>query len=199
MQMPRCAPLFVFLVFMGCESPHDKISRLQGELLTALGERDYFEIVAEKQKIRLPLPPAPELAAARKVKISEINLETYSMDSKKLNAEDQQRLQDLCGYLNQIVQRGNGAFFDPTKFVLAEVLSAQQTTGATEQILQKMPEYYAEVERRWQTPDPARAQVAAEQSIRVLEQLEKMGDRALSARLAVKDFMGLCHSAVLMQ
>lgn len=200
MSLPRYAILCFLLLFIACESPHDRISRLQTELLTALGERDYFEIKTGKQLARLPLPPSPELAQSRKLRVSEINLETHSFENEKLTDEDQKRLDQLCANLNEMVKRGDGAFFDPGKCVLNDDIRQKIEQGDLEYnniLLQKIPEYYAEVERRWQTPDPARARMAAERSLAVLDWLEKMGAASMPARLAVKDFICLCKSAVL--
>ena len=192
---------FCFLLsFAACESPHDKISRLQSELLTVLGEQDFYEIRTKKQTIRLPLPPSPELADARKQLVLDINLETYSFENENLSEPDQKRLNLLCTNLKEMVKRGNAAFFDPAKCVLTDELLKNLQSGdqsVLEVLCQKIPEYYAEVERRWQAPDPGRANVAATKSLLVLDDLEKIGDKASPARLAVKDFICLCHSAVL--
>jgi hypothetical protein len=177
-----------------------KSSRLQSELLSALGTRDFFEIKLGQQVLQLPLPPSPELAEARKIRVAEINLEAYSFDNEKLNKDDQQRLAQLSAQLNELVKRGNGAFFDPVKCVLGDVLRENLAAGNqqhTQILLDTIPAYYEEVARRWQLPDRKRSRSAAAESLLVLESLEKMGDQANPARLAVKDFICLCQSAVL--
>ncbi len=200
MSLPRAACLFLLFFLLACETPQAKISRLQSELLSALGTRDFFEIKLGQQVLQLPLPPSPELAEARKLRVSEINLETYSFDNEKLNKDDQQRLAQLSAQLNELVKRGNGAFFDPVKCVLGDVLRVNLAAGNqqhTQILLDTIPAYYEEVARRWQSPDRLRARSAAAESLLVLESLEKMGDHANPARLAVKDFICLCQSAVL--
>ncbi len=200
MFLPRCLVVVVLCLAVACESPNEKISRIQGELLTALGERDFFEVKLNEQVLKLPLPPAPDLAAARSAKISEIKVETYALEHANLNGTEKQRFEQLSVQLDAILKRGNGAFFDPTKCVLP--LESKDNPALTSPaflkiLLSKIPEYYAEVERCWQSPDPARARQAAAQSLLVLDWLEGLQEDATGARLAVKDFISLCHCAVL--
>lgn len=199
--MPRTILVFLLFACASCESPEERISRLQSELLKALGERDYFEIDLEKQKIRLPLPPSPELAEARKTRISELKKEADAFQRESLSDKARERLELLTAQLNEVVKRGAGAFFDPVKCVLsAEICDKLRKTGPeSDEMLQRLPAYYIEVERRWQIPDRARAQLAAEQSLLVLDQLESAGKHTLPVRLSVKDYIGLCRSSLLLR
>jgi hypothetical protein len=200
MFLPRCLVVVVLCLAVACESPNEKISRLQGELLTALGERDYFEIKWEKQSLKLPLPPEPALAAARSAKIVEINAETYAMEHANLNDKEKQRFEQLSVQLEAILKRGNGAFFDPTKCVLPlepKDNPALSNPAFLKILLAKIPEYYAEVERRWQLPDTVRAGQAAAQSLLVLDWLEEVPGDPTESRYAIKDFICLCQCAVL--
>lgn len=185
---------------VACENPNEKISRLQEELLTALGERDYFEIKWEKQSLKLPLPPEPALAAARSTKISEINTAVYSLEHASLNEKEKQRFEQLRVQLDAILKRGNGAFFDPVKCVIpyaSKETPALLNPAFQKILLGKIPEYYAEVERRWQTPDAARARQAAAESLLVLDWLDSLPGENVEPRWAVKDFICLCQCAVL--
>jgi hypothetical protein len=200
MFLPRCLVVVVVCLAVACESPNEKISRLQGELLTALGERDYFEIKLEEQSLNLPLPPEPALAAARSAKISEINTETYSLEHANLNGKEKQRFEQLSVQLDAILKRGNGAFFDPTRCVLPiewKDNPALAKPAFMKLLLAKIPEYYAEVERCWQSPDPVRARQAAAQSLLILDWLDELPYDNTSARMAIKDFICLCQCAVL--
>lgn len=200
MVLPRCLVVLVLCLAVACESPNEKISRLQGELLTALGERDYFEVKLEEQSLKLPLPPEPSLAAARSAKIAEINAETYTLEHANLKAKEKQRFEQLSVQLDAMLKRGNGAFFDPGKCVLpldTKESPALANPAFLKFFLGKIPEYYAEVERRWQSPDPARARMAAAQSLLVLDWLEGVPGDTTAPRLAIKDFICLCKCAVL--
>ena len=195
--MPKPSSVLWFSMFflMSCEGPHDKIARLQGELLSTLVARDYFEIKTGKQNIRLPLPLKPDLEISRANKISAINMETCSIYHEKLSANDQLRLSALCGQLNGILQDEKTALFDPTNCVLTDLLSQNTDPEFLNTLLPQIPIYYAEVERRWQIPSPAKARAAAEQSLQTLDLLELMGEQSAPASMAVKNFIGLCRSA----
>ena len=194
--MPRFSALIFILFLIACESPRDKITRLQSETLAAIGVRDSFEIKTKSKIYKLALPPTPEKAVECAGRISAIHLEANSLDLESLSATDQQRLRDLNAILTALVQAGNGSTFDPGKCVVADLLNDNNSGSTAKILLEKIPEYYAEVERRWQQPDKSRAQNAAQQSLRSLDILNEMGDDAFRAKLAVKDFIGMCQSAV---
>lgn len=194
--MLRYSVLLSFLFFAACESSQDKIFRLQSETLATLLVSDSFEIKTKSQTFKLVLPPAPENAALRAQRILAIRLEANSFDLESLSADEQQRLRDLNAILAALVHDGGGSAFDPTKCVVADLLKDNSNGNTTKILLQKIPEYYAEVERRWIPPNKARAQTAAQQSLQSLDILHEMGDEAYLARLAVKDFIGMCQSAV---
>ena len=194
MSLSRFVFILIILSLLSCESPPEKISRLQRETLNVFGAGDYFEVKSKTMTVRLPLPPEPSQAESWASRISEINLEAYSFDNERLSAEDQKRLQELNSQLSEIEQRGKGAFFDPNTCVLTEVLTENTDPKFSSLMLQKIPLYYAEVERRWQIPSRIQAQNAAKKSLQVLDLLDKMGDQSYLARLAVKDFIALCLS-----
>ncbi len=188
--------VLLFTLFLGaCESSQDKISRLQSETLAALLVSDSFEIKTKSQTFKLALPPTPEKAALRGQRILAIRQEASSFDSESLSPLEQERLRDLNAILAALVQGGNGSTFDPTKCVVADLLKDNPNGSTAKILLQKIPEYYAEVERRWITPNKARAHTAAQQSLQSLDILHEMGDEAYPASLAVKDFIGMCQSA----
>jgi hypothetical protein len=201
MKLPLRFCLFILLFLTACESTQDKITRLQSELLTALGERDCFEIKTDKKTWQLPLPPAPELLESRKIAITAIMKEAFFLHTKQLNPADKNRLMVLTNQLNAILATGNNVFFDPLKCVLPKDLCAvleSGDTGTAHILLQKIPEYYTEVERRWQKPDHMRAATAAGQSMAILDVLANTSGMTDPARMSVKDFICLCRSACLL-
>lgn len=199
--MPRYIPVILFFTvfFAACESSHEKISRLQSDFLMALEGGDFFEIPLGKEKLKLPLPPAPEMAAQRQKKIAALQGEAQGISTAGLSPEDQRRLTQLTAQLDEMVKRGGAVFFDPVRYDISGVLQENVPKGGnfTRILLEKIPAYYAEIERRWQSTTPARADQAANKSVKSLELLEKMGSEADAARLSVKDFIGHCHSEVL--
>ena len=199
MSLFRFPVILILFLLPSCESPQEKISRLQSETLKALIPGDFFEIKTTSIHLRLPLPPEPAQAASSANRIAAIHLETSSLETEKLNAEDQKRLQQLNRQLNEMVQRGKGAFFDPTQCVLSKIRQGKTDRADIKILLKKIPEYYAEVERRWQAPNPERAKIAAAASMPALDWLAEMGDEAQPACFAVKDFIGRCQSAACLQ
>jgi len=193
--MLRYSVFLLFLFLMSCESPEEKISRLQSQTLAALGVGDSFEIKTKSQTFKLALPPAPEKAEQCAKQILAIRQEANMLDIESLSAADQQRLRGLNAILVALVQGGDGSAFDPTKCVVADLLKGNFKDSTTKILLEKIPEYYAEVERRWQPPNKLRAQSAAQQSLQALDMLHEMGADADQAKLAVKDFIGMCQSA----
>ncbi len=197
--MCRYPVLLLLLIFFACESHKDKISRLRSETLALLTAADSFEIKAKSRTFRLALPPTPERVAQAEKEIAAISAEAGSLHQESLDTEDQQRLLDLNNLLTALVHGGVCSAFDPTKCVVADLLKENCRGVNAETLLLKIPEYYAEVERRWQQPNKSRALTAARQSLLSLDMLDSMGSDAYPARLAVKDFIGMCQSAACAQ
>lgn len=193
--MLRYSALLLLLTLMSCESPEGKISRLQSETLELLSSSDFFVIKTQSQTIKLALPPAPEKAELCAQRVPAILKELNSMDTTSLSAADRQKLAGLKAIVETLAKEGIGSAFDPNKYVVADLLDGSFKDGTGKLLLEKIPEYYTEVERRWQAPAKLRAQDAARQSLRSLDILQKSGAEADQARLAVKDFIGMCQSA----
>ena len=191
------AAIVVSLLMGACESPEDQLTRLRGELLEVLNERDYFDFSWNGRQMRWKLPPSQEAASSRFDKIKKIQAEVQKIASSSSQAAIQNDVQQLDTQLNQLLLQGHGAYFDPTTLVITELIADTPASAALHSLLPKITQYYTEVERRWNNPEAQRAKLAAQQSTLMLAALEKMGAEALPAQYAVKDFIGLCQSAVL--
>lgn len=193
--MLRYPALLLILALISCESPEDKISRLQSETLALLGSGDFFVFNTQSRTIMLALPPSLENAAQCAQRIPRISQEINVIDAASLSATDQERLERLKTIVETLANKGADSAFDPNKCVIADLLADDLRGETGKVVLEKIPEYYAEVERRWQQPNSFRALQAAQQSLRSLDMLQEMGSDADRARLAVKDFIGMCQSA----
>jgi hypothetical protein len=189
------------LIWMSCNSSADKLSAVQHDLMAFLGEKVYFEIKTSKTVLKLPLPPEPMSPDARLQAIKRMMASWQSIPRTALqDASDQKRFDDLGALLEVLDKRGGGAFFDPKRMVLPMLDNTAPTNLPKAELatfLTQIPAYYAEVERRWQSPDSQKAQEAADQSLKVLQRLETLSGSDSPAFYAVKDFICMCQSAVL--
>lgn len=201
--MKRAAFFLLFLVF-ACDTPQSRFESLQRDFWEKFARQDYFEIELEGRSVRLPLPPLSAQSAERKGIAESLRERAYSIENEKLSPENQIKLAQLRAALDEICQHPESGFFDPARCAIAQSLgdlSASQTSV----FLEKIPTYYAEVERRWRVPEPrlaAKAVAESQAALDILKTLERdwAGEKPSafeSSRAAIKDFIGLCQSALL--
>lgn len=194
--------LLIFILIIGldaCNSPEDRISNAQKRLLEVLHHREYFEIRAEGQVLKLPLPPDEQQAEANRQTLSQIESELQAMNNEKLDAGFKQKREELLRLLQSLRATNALAGFDPLACVITDTLSEvvdKQENALFQALTKQLAAYYAMVEARWQPCPRARAREAAERSVPALELLSRL-DAPQEARMAVKDFIGLCNSAML--
>lgn len=193
----RSIGLFLFVAFSACTTPEDTISHAQRRLLQVLQNHEYFEISAGPPSIKLILPPGPQEAEKNRKTLSEIESDLQKIDNQKLAAGFSREYRELLKVLQTIREKGITSGFNPVSCVLTRQLleiSGKNDEQQLRAFIAKIPEYYAEVEARWQPCLPAQAREAADQSLKTLDLLDSL-QAPQDARLAVKDFIGLCNSA----
>jgi hypothetical protein len=189
--------LLLLLVFGSCESASDKVGRMRRELIDILSEKEYFEFTVDQKTVKWQLPPTQELAKAKMERMLHLREELNQIPTEKLNEERKLQLAKLKEQLTQLVENGKGGYFDPTQLVLDPFFDKTVSEAELRSYLPHLYGYYSEVEQRWLPPEAGRAKLAVKKSLMVLDALEAFGPEADSAKLAVKDFIGLCQSAVL--
>lgn len=199
--MPRILFLLLCPAFLleACESPSGKISDMQHRLLNCLTKKEYFEIKAKTGSVRLPLPLSSDESEQLAHEIVQIREEARLLDQKSLADDDKERLTILLNQLEQLTLNGMPVLLNPEEYVLTRLLKGEEKPELRKAILKKVPEYYAEVERRWRFPNPANARLALEQSVEMLHNLEDTGESDSLAKRAIKDFVAMCNSAVCLE
>lgn len=189
--------LFSLTALTSCETPGDKLARLQHELLTILQHREYFEFKVGKQMLRWPLPPSEAVAAKNRLKVQEMQQELQTIDLTDLPATQREAIILFQQTIEDIAARGGGGVFDPLQCVVYRQLEESLKDPALAQaMIQQVAAYYQEVENRWQPPASARAIQAARESVQTFHWLENQ-QAPEAALLAVKDFMAHCRCVVL--
>jgi hypothetical protein len=198
------ATLFLLFLASACDTPQSRFESLQRDFWEKFARQDSFEIALEGRSIRLPLPPSSSQPAERGNLAESLRERAYSIENEKLSAENQSKLAQLRAALDEIRQHPEGGFFDPARCAVAASLRDLRAEQAPI-FLEKIPAYYAEVERRWRMPEPrlvAKAVAESQAALDILKTLEKdwsAENRSTleASRAAIKDFIGLCQSAQL--
>lgn len=201
MQKPILSAL-VLLILCSCNSPEARLGRLQHTFWEKFARQDYYDVKLEKQTLHWPLPPISGTGEPQKQAAEKLQQEANAIEKDKLNAQDQKQLAQICAALEDCVANAGSPMFDPSRCTVSAPL--QQFAGQAELsvLLGKIPDYYAQIEQRWRMPDSRFVSKAVEESqntLDLLQELEaKMGAAQVAkARAAVKDFIGLCQSALL--
>ena len=201
--MKKLAILSGIFLF-ACNTPTKRLTNLQHEFLHKLANQDYFEIKTDKETYFLPLPSAqyqPDQRAAAELLQEEAN----ALTQMALSADQRQQLDIIHRALSDFLSASSDAFGDPGRFVVSDLLQKAQKQRDGNFILEKIPEYYRELENRWQVPSVPKASRAMEKARLSLEVLRTMEEKAggkaseqiVRAQYALKDFIGLCQSAQL--
>lgn len=203
--MSKFAALSALILLLSCNSPEARLERLQHNFWEKFARQDFFEVKLKNEVLHLPLPPTNDQPEHRKELAENLQKEARSIQKENLNAAGQKQLVQIQSALEDCVAHAGNAFFDPSSCTVSSHL--EQLTGHPELplFLEKIPTYYAQIEQRWQTPDLRFVPKAVAESQNTLDLLHQLGEksgvetaaRAGAAKAAVKDFIGLCQSAVL--
>lgn len=203
--MFKPAALLALLFLFSCNSPEAQLDQLQHDFWKKLARQDFFEIQLENNVLRLPLPPATDQSERQKVLAAKLKKDAYSIEKEKLSTESQKHLAQICAALDDLSASSGNPLFNPSRCAIAEQLRENSTSPDLLFFLEKIPDYYAEVERCWQTPDArfvTKAVADSQTALDLLDGFEKNFEgknlgQIQAARVAVKDFIGLCQSALL--
>lgn len=191
-------PLFLgfFLLLVSCNSPQDQLRRAQHEFWKHFARKDFFEVRLKNETLHWPLPPLVADSASRLVKAQALEQTLAAIDSKLLNPEQQKQRSQLQAAIRDYVERRGSTLFDPSRCNVLEDLQRLESHPEWPMILQKVPEYYQEIEKRWQIPDADLVEPAMARAQNSLDYLRtKAPDTAVvAASRAIKDFIGLCWS-----
>lgn len=200
-----------------CSSPDQQFERLKQQFITEHPKQDLFENGLEKTGIQLPLPPSPEGLAALKTFVETCKSKAYEIDLAKLRPENQVGLQRFRNALDSLGAQRRSSEIDPQNYTLADQIKALTETKKAEALhclLEKTPVYYENVYQRWSAPEQRKIKPAVTASMRALDELEKMEQQPSwipadlqskiqlaipPARLAIRDYIGLCLSGHLAQ
>jgi len=204
MQKPSLLLALIFLI--SCNSPEARLERLQHDFWEKFARQEFFEIKLKDEVLHLPLPPSSELPIAQKALVEKLHQEANSIEKEKLGDESQKQLAQLRLALGDCVAQAGNSLFDPSRYTFSMRLHQFSEHPDLPLFLEKIPAYYAQIEQRWQRPDIRFVQKAVDESqitldlLEVLEQKSNgvLAERARTARAAVKDFIGLCQSALLL-
>ncbi len=192
-------PLILGLILMliSCNRPDDQLRRAQHEFWEHFARKDFFEVRLQKEVLYWPLPPQVADAAARLAKAETLEKTLAVIDSTQLSPEKQKQLSQLRAAIRDGVLRRGFSLFDPSRCDVLPDLQRLEQHPEWSMVLQKVPEYYQEIEKRWQIPDAALVEPAVARAQNTLDYLSTKGpDAAVDpARGAVKNFIGLCLSS----
>jgi hypothetical protein len=198
----KLLPVLLLCLF-SCNSPEARLEHLQHDFWEKLARQDFFEIKFKNEVLHLPLPPASDPSAQQKSWAVKLQQEARSIEKEKLSADQQKQLAQLSAALDDCVAHAGNPLFDPARCAVSEQLQAYREHPEFSVLLEKIPAYYAQIEQRWQTPDVrfvptavAKAQSALDLLDTHQKKTEKLG-QIPAAQAALKDFIGLCQSAVL--
>lgn len=193
-----CKPFFLgfFLLLFSCNGPEDQLRRVQHEFWEHFARKDFFEVRLKNETLHWPLPPLGADAASRLDKAQVLEKTLAAIDSTLLNPEQQKQRSQLQAAIRDCVGRRGSTLFDPSRCDVLADLQRHESHPEWTIILQKVPEYYQEIEKRWQTPDAALVEPAVVHAQNTLDYLRSKAPDAtvVAATGAIKDFIGLCWS-----
>lgn len=198
--------LFALLALFSCNTPTKRLTHLQHEFLQKLANQDYFEVKTPQETYFLPLPTT-QIQPEQRAVAGLLQKEANALAKAALSAEQHLQLEIIQRALADFLASSAQMFGDPSRFVVGDLLQKAHSETEGGLLLEKIPAYYTEVEKRWQIPSVPKASKALEKARAALELLHKMekqadgvaAERIISAQYALKDFIGLCQSAHLLK
>lgn len=194
--------LFAILLLISCNTPETRLKRLQHDFWEKFAQQDFFEIKLKNEVLHLPLPPTVESPERPLPTAKRLQQEANAIEKEKLSAVQQEQLKQIQAALEDCLQHSGNPLFDPSRCVATPQLKRYAAHAELPSLLEKLPAYYSLVEQRWQNPEPrfvAKAVEASQMGLDILKELEeKSGKESVAqTQAAIKDFIGLCQSAIL--
>jgi len=203
--MKKFALLSILFYLCSCNTPEARLRRLQHDFWETYARQDFFEIRLKNEVLHWPLPPASVPSGQQKLLAEKLQKEASAIDKEGLSEAGKKQLAQLSAALDDCVAHAGAAFFDPSRCEVSRQLKQFSAHPELPLLMEKIPAYYAQIEQRWQIPDSrlvSKAVDASQNALDLLNGLEKsaggeMVARTGAARAAIKDFIGLCQSALL--
>lgn len=200
-------PCWCLLLMAGCQSDTDRLREAEHRFLEIVALPEKHPLTAGKDTLFLPVLPAPEAANRSKNDAAKLQKKIQSIDPQKLVLTDQQRLKALGRAVDDLVLNGVATPIDRVCAQVAEpfqMVLKLDNPELTQRFLTHLPVYFAEMEQRWQPPLPQKVPQTireAESAFDALQELEQRSpqepEKFAMARMALKDYIGLCQSALL--
>lgn len=201
-------PCCLLFVFAGCQSATDQLREAEHRFLEIVAVPEPVQLSVGTDTLFLAVLPAPEAAGEAKAAASTLQAQIQKIDTQALEDSDRQRLDILRQAVNDLVLNGVSV---PVDQVCSQISDPFQRAlqynnpELTSRFLEQIPVYFTEMEQRWHDPAPHKIQDAilkADAAFDNLHQLEQQSPATLknkfaTARFALKDYIGLCQSALL--
>lgn len=201
-------PCWCLLFLAGCRSDTDRLRDVEHRFLEIVALPKKHMLAVGKDTLFLPVLPTPEDAAQAKTDAADLQKEMQEIHPEKLSAADQKRLDALKNALNDLVRSGVASPVEQVCMEVAQPFRKIRTLNnpkLTEAFLNYLPEYFAGMEQRWhppvsdKTPQTIQEAESAFDALQDLQQQAGSGtnEQFRAARFALKDYIGLCQSALL--
>ncbi len=208
-------PGFLLLLCAACTSPQQQLQQLEGDMLQLLGPTAGWKIPTRNGAVWLPLPPPAGAQAEQQAQARQLLTSAAKIDTAAFIPDQRVQLRQYRQALNDLADASAGWPLDPLTYTLAGPLQrclAETDGESLALLLEKMPDYYTEVEQRWRSTHrhhyaPAVQQcLATLDTLRGLEQsLEKypadlrgrLRGALPPAQMVLKNYLGQCRSLVL--
>ena len=150
----------------------------------------------------------PDAGKNAKIEADKLQEWIQKIDPQALEVTDRQRLEVLGRAVNDLVLHGVSIPSDQVCTQIADPFQQvlkYNNPELTQRFLEQLPAYFTEMEQRWQSPASHKIPeviLEATTALDALQQLEQQSPDAwknnfTAARMALKDYIGLCQSALL--
>ncbi len=201
-------PCCLLFALAGCQSATDQLREAEHRFLQIVAVPEPVQLAVGTDTLFLAVLPAQEAAGEAQAAAYTLQVQIQKIDPQALEVSDQQRLDILRQAVNDLVLNGVSV---PVDQVCSQISDPFQRAlqynnpELTSRFLEQIPAYFTEMEQRWHNPAPHKIQDAilnADAAFDTLRQLEQQSPATLKnkfamARFALKDYIGLCQSALL--
>lgn len=201
-------PFWCLFLLTACQSDADRLREAERRFLKILASPEKIALTAGKDTLLLPMLPVIEEAAQSKTEAAALQTYLQKIDKQSLAASDLKRLDALSRAAADLAVQGVAVSLEQfgqqitSSFKQALKLNNEPLT---QKLLEYLPEYVAQLEQRWPAGTVgARREIvqAASDVYDILAELETSAPSHLKrpfsrARLAWKDYIGLCQSGFL--
>lgn len=208
-------PVFCLLWLSACTSPQEQLAEVEAGMLDLLGPTAQLKIPAGNRQTYLPLPPPLAVQDEQKNRAQQLLAKAAQIDTAALDPAHRYQLREYRKILTDWSASQSGWPLNPLDYTLAKPLQfclAEPNGECLALLLEKMPDYYAEVEERWQSTHRHNYASAVQQCLTTLDTLQGL-EQSLDkyppdlqtrlraalppAQAVLKNYLGQCRSLVL--